>query len=95
MPNYDEMRQPILDAINNRFYYYHPADREQTANELFTLTKVYALLQDFTRQAYTKAAYMILERAFRNSTHDALDDTVRRLNDIYEMWKGGIYHVDC
>ena len=94
MPNYDEMRQPILDAINSRYYYYHPADREQTAQELFTLTKVYALLQDFTRQAYKKAAYMILEKAFRNSTAEVHADAVNRLHDIYEMWKGGIYHVD-
>ena len=93
MPNYEEMRAPILDAINQRYYYYHPIDRQTVANELYVLTKVYAMVEGFTRQEYMRACILILERAFRNTTEDVHNGAAARLHDIYEMWKGGIYHV--
>ena len=94
MPNYDEMRQPIADAINARYCEYRFEHRLEVARELYALTKVYALTQSFTRRDYKQAVVTILAREFRYTLSSAHVETAQRLHDIYEMWKGGIYHVD-
>ena len=93
MPNYEEMRQPIYDAINARYCEYAFEHRLDAAREVYTLTKVYALTQSFTKEDFKQAALFILKRAFRFTKDSAHAEAATRLHDIYEMWKGGIYHV--
>ena len=93
MVNYEEMRQPIYEAVHARYCDYAVELRLSVGQELYTLVKVYALLDSFTKRDLKQAAIIILKRAFRYTVDSVHADTARRLIDIYEMWKGGIYHV--
>ena len=93
MPDYEEMRQPIYEAIHARYCDYAFEHRLAVGQELYCLTKVYALTEAFTKNDFKQAVVVILQRAFRFTIASTHAETAQRLHDIYEMWKGGIYHV--
>ena len=97
MPNYEEMAVPIYEAIAVTYCQASKEAVKEAAAECYALIHVYALVQDFTQAQCKRALFQILidvitKPYYRTATHETV---VNRIMEIYELWKGGVYHVDC
>ena len=94
--NYEEMTVPIYEALCVTYCLASREACQQAAGECYALVRVYVIVDSFTVPQLKQALYQVLldhitKPHYKTEVHETV---VNRIVEIYELWKGGYYHVD-